>query len=82
MRSVRLNKELEQKIDSIAKQKEISRSEVIREALNEYVVNHNISTRPYEIGKTWFGARGSGESDRSVTFKSRIKSRLREKHTR
>lgn len=81
MASIRLNKELEQKIDLIAKQRKITRSEVIREAISEYVAEKEGAGNPYELGKELFGVRGSGESDRSVYYKAKLKSKLREKHT-
>lgn len=81
MPTVRLNREMEQKIDSIADQKETTRSDVIREALEEYITRHEMTTRPYDLGKHIFGLRGSGESDLSTTYKSRLKSKIHEKHT-
>ena len=80
MSSVRLNKKLQQQIDAIARQKNQTRSSVIREALKEYVAKHDTDTNPYEIGKDKFGARGSGETDRSATYRARVKSKLYEKH--
>jgi Arc/MetJ-type ribon-helix-helix transcriptional regulator len=81
MISFRINKELEKKIDQLAKQRNLTRSEVIREAIQEYVVNKESAHHPYDLGKEWFGKEGSGDKDRSTTYKSRLKSKLREKYT-
>lgn len=81
MRSVRLPEELEKELESLSKQKSVSRSNIIKEALVEYISKEKKYNQPFETGKQYFGKRGSGESDRSVTYKSRMKSKIREKQS-
>ena len=79
MRSVRLPEDLDKELESLANQKKVSRSDIIKEALVEYMAKEKKYNQPYELGSRYFGKHGSGERDRSVTYKSRIKSKLRDK---
>ncbi|MEX2436221.1 MAG: ribbon-helix-helix protein, CopG family [Balneolaceae bacterium] len=79
MRSVRLSEQLEEELDLLSSQKNVSRSMIIKEALVEYIAKEKKFNKPFETGKSYFGKHGSGDSDRSVTYKSRIKEKLREK---
>ncbi|MCG2588009.1 CopG family ribbon-helix-helix protein [Rhodohalobacter sulfatireducens] len=81
MRSVRLPDEIEKELKSLAEQKKVSRSNIIKEALVEYISKEKKYNRPYDIGEEYFGKRGSGEKDRSTTYKSRIKEKIREKQS-
>jgi len=79
MASVRLPEHIEKKLSALSTRKNKSRSVIIREALVEYIAREESATQPYETGKTFFGKRASGDTDRSVTYKSRIKEKLRDK---
>ncbi|MEX0647970.1 MAG: CopG family transcriptional regulator [Balneolaceae bacterium] len=81
MRSVRLPEEIEKELDSLSSQKNVSRSMIIKEALVEYIANEKKYNRPFETGSQYFGKHGSGENDRSVTYKEQIKSRIRGKRS-
>lgn len=79
MRSVRLTEQLEKELDILSSQKNVSRSMIIKEALVEYISKEKKFNQPFETGKSYFGKHGSGDTDRSVTYKSRIKDKIREK---
>lgn len=81
MRSVRLPEDLDKELEMIADQKKVSRSNIIKEALVEYMAKQKKYNQPYELGVRYFGKHGSGENDRSVNYKSRIKNKLRDKHS-
>ncbi|MEX0609629.1 MAG: CopG family transcriptional regulator [Balneolaceae bacterium] len=81
MRSVRLPGEVEKELEILAKQKNVSRSEIIKEALVAYMEKEKKYNQPYELGAGYFGKRGSGEKDRSVTYKTRIKNKLNDKRS-
>jgi len=81
MKSVRLPKELEEELDALSSTTNKSHSLIIREALVEYIAKEKKYTRPFETGKKYFGKHGSGDNDGSVTYKSRIKEKIREKHS-
>jgi len=81
MKSVRLPKQLEEELDALSSSTNKSHSHIIREALVEYIAKEKRTQNPFEIGKDLFGKRGSGDTDRSVTYKSRIKEKIREKQS-
>lgn len=78
MKSVRLPKELEEELDALSTSTNKSHSHIIREALVEYIAKEKRTQNPFEAGKELFGKRGSGDTDRSTTYKSRIKEKIRE----
>ncbi|NJD01262.1 MAG: CopG family transcriptional regulator [Ruminiclostridium sp.] len=80
MLSVRIPEELEAKIETITKEKNISKSEVVKEALMLYIAKNEKSS--YELGKNLFGKYGSGDGNLSKTYKLKIKEHIREKNTR
>ena len=80
MRSVRLSEKLEKELNRLSKQKDVSRSAIIKEALVEYIANHMIENTPYELGEEYFGKYKSKEGDRSVTYKTRIKKKLKDEN--
>ncbi len=82
MASVRLPHNQEQKLDEIARAKNVSRSQIIKEALELYISREEAAANPYMAGEALFGIHGSGESNRSATYKQRIKKQLKQKHNR
>ena len=78
MFSVRLDDELEKKIRAMAEKTRVSKSEIVREALTEYLEAREAEEKPYDLGRDLFGRFGSGESDLSTTYKTRIKEKLHE----
>jgi Arc/MetJ-type ribon-helix-helix transcriptional regulator len=84
MKSVRLNKDLEKQLKKRAYADNISESEVVREALVAYLSNTDNKESSYSVGKTLFGQTSSSQntSNRSTTYKSRLKSKIREKTSR
>jgi len=81
MRSVRLPDEIEKELKTLAEQKRVSRSTIIKEVLVEHISKEKKFNRPYNTGEQYFGKRGSGDKDRSTTYKSRIKEKIREKQS-
>ncbi|MAL18883.1 MAG: CopG family transcriptional regulator [Balneola sp.] len=81
MRSVRLPEDIDKELENLANQKKVSRSEIIKEALVEYMAQEKKYNQPFESGSRYFGKHGSGEKDRSASYKSRIKDKIRDKHS-
>ena len=71
MVSVRLDKDLEEKLEILAKELNVSKSTIIKEALKEYMK----SKTPYELGKDFFGKYG-GDENLSVNYKKILKEKL------
>lgn len=81
MLTVRLSEEMEKKISNLMKEKNMSKSEIVKEALALYIANIENQKNSYETGKDFFGKYGSGSSDNSVTYKIRVKEKIREKNS-
>lgn len=81
MLTVRLPRDLEWEIDQLAKDRNISRSALVKEALASYVKTQKAQENPYELGIDLFGAGKGGDPNLSVTFKERVRGKLGEKHT-
>lgn len=79
MISVRLSKEMEDKIESISKQENITKSDVVKEALEKYITENEKKMKPYELGKDLFGRNGSGKGDLSETYKKKVRDKINEK---
>jgi predicted DNA-binding protein len=81
MLSVRLSEEMEERVSYFSRLENRSKSEIVKEALRLYFHKRDEEDRmnAYEMGKEFFGRYGSGEGDRSVTYKRRLKEKLREK---
>lgn len=83
MLSVRLPKEMEERISYFSHLENRSKTEIVKEALRLYFRKKEEESRisAYEMGKELFGRYGSGEGDRSVTYKERLKEKLRAKQS-
>ena len=80
MLSVRLPGDLETEIERLASTEKKTKSDIIKEALREYIALHREKNSSYTLGQDLFGIASSGESTRSKTYKQRVKDKLREKH--
>ena len=80
MLTVRLPVDLETEIERLASTEKKTKSEIIKAALREYIASRRKCTSSFEIGRDLFGIASSDESDRSQTFKKRVKDKLSEKH--
>jgi metal-responsive CopG/Arc/MetJ family transcriptional regulator len=64
MISVRLDEGVEEHLDRVAALQGVSRSELVRDAINRYLSRYDHPT-PWELGKELFGKHGSKSSKRS-----------------
>lgn len=62
MISVRLDQETEQHLDRVAIMQGISRSELVRLAIDKYLAKYNRPS-PWELGKDLFGKHGSNPKE-------------------
>jgi len=79
MISVRLSKEMEEKLELLSIQENLTKSDIIKEALNKYIIDHENKCKPYELGEDLFGKHGSGEKDLSVSYKKKVREKINEK---
>lgn len=80
MLNVRLSSEFQKELERFCEQKHISKSEVVKNALEVYMAREN-ADNPYELGKDLFGQEGSQNHQASLEYKQHVKSKLNEKHS-
>ena len=77
--TLRLDKETRQQIARIAREKQVSASEVIREAIEAWVEEHEATSTPYDSISDLLGVMHGGNPKRSTEtgrqFKKLLKSR-------
>ncbi len=81
MISVRLPKELENQINALTKEKKITKSEIIKEALVLYLEKSEKIESSYDLGKDLFGKYGSRNGNLSSEYKSKVKEKIHEKNS-
>jgi predicted transcriptional regulator len=83
MLAVRLSEELETDLGQYAQATNRTKSDVVKEALTHYLdaQKRKEEATPYQLGEELFGRYGSGDGDRSVTYKQRLKAKLRASRT-
>ena len=82
MISVRLPEELEKKLNQLAESKNVTKTHLVKEALNKYIAEKEEKKDSYQLGKDLFGKYGSGEGNLSTTYKKRVSDRTYEKYSR
>lgn len=82
MSSLHLPEELEKKVNALAKAQGRTRTDIVKESLNEYIKKHSGDLTPFEMGKDLFGQQGSGVDDRSVNRKQYLAKSLEKKHSK
>lgn len=76
MLALRLPFELEEKLEEVSSFQKKSKSELLRNALEEYLNKFEKQNNAFELGEEFFGKYGSGVSDNSVNYKKKMKERL------
>ena len=81
MISLRLPMKLEQELSLIAKLELTTKTEIVREAIVEYIANikKRRSDTPYSLGEDLFGVY-EGDKELSSDYKNRLDKILDEKH--
>jgi hypothetical protein len=80
--SVRLGEELEQRLARASKKLRVAKTDVIKRSLSAFLDQIEPGKTAYELGKDLFGADDNGPTTLSVTYKGRLKAKLRAKHSR
>jgi Arc/MetJ-type ribon-helix-helix transcriptional regulator len=80
MTSVRLPTDLERKLEMVARKKRTSKTNVIREALENLFTQEETEKDSYELGEEYFGKYGSGDGSLSTTYKNKLKEKLNVKY--
>lgn len=80
MITLRLDQKLEQQVNSTAKNLGLTKSELIRKSINEYLGKLK-QPNAWEIGENLFGKYSSGLGNLSSDRKELVKSKVRAKRT-
>ena len=77
MTTVRLPQDTRTKLLILSKVKRKTKSDIIKESLEMYYEREENELDSYTLGLPYFGKYSLGEADLSVTYKKRIKEKLR-----
>ena len=83
MISIRLPFELEQELNTIAKLESTTKTQIVREAIEQFIANlkEKKTQTPYSLGHDLFGVY-EGDENFSSNYKNRLDEILNEKHSR
>jgi len=79
MTTVRLPDDIEKKLIILSRTKKKTKSELIKEALEQFFHQQGNENDSYELGKEYFGQYGSGKRNLSTEYKKLIKEKLNAK---
>lgn len=74
--SLRLDEQLQRELERAARAAGVSKSEVIRRSLQEFLARSNTQRTPWELGQHLFGRYGSGRSDLSSNRKRLVREKV------
>ncbi|MBU2652726.1 MAG: ribbon-helix-helix protein, CopG family [bacterium] len=80
--TARLKEVTDKKLRLLCNLEGVSRTEIIKESIEEYFNRHVPGIAPYEMGKNLFGRFASSKGNLSINGKKYLKKKLREKHIR
>jgi predicted transcriptional regulator len=80
MLNVRISEEAEKELNRYCMDEGLSKSMVVKEALEVYLSQRRKTKSAFEAGADLFGQEGSGFKDLSVTYKKKLKEKLNAKH--
>jgi len=80
MTTVRLPLDIEQKLEILSRAKHKSKTELIKEALENLFYQAESEKDSYEIGEGYFGKFGSGNGSLSVDYKKILKGKINAKY--
>jgi predicted DNA-binding protein len=82
MISARLPDELEQLLASASRAKHVTKSDIIKEALEQYLRQDIEEKSSFELGEEFFGRYGSGDGSLSQNYKKILRDKIHAKlHT-
>ncbi len=79
MISIRLPQELEEKLASLSASQGVTKSDIVRRALEDYFKRDEETRRPYDLGEDLFGKYGSGAGTLSRDYKKLVREKIHEK---
>jgi predicted DNA-binding protein len=80
MTTARLPEEIEQKLDSYSQAEQVSKTELVKEALTQYFAQRESEKDSYTLGEAYFGKYGSGDGNLSRDYKKRLREKIDAKY--
>ncbi len=80
MTSIRFTHSMEMEMTRIAEQTGITKSDLVKEAVAEYLSRFAAGTSPYTLGQDLFGRHASGDADLASGRKEKLQTFLQDKH--
>jgi Arc/MetJ-type ribon-helix-helix transcriptional regulator len=80
MTTVRLPDYLEYRLEEESLSQQISKSELVREALVQYFTDADTERSSWELGEGLFGRYGSGDGNLSTSYKERLRDKINAKN--
>lgn len=82
MISVRLPEELEDKLNKLAEIEDLTKTDIVNNALENYINEREQKLKPYELGKDLFGSAGTGDKNSSINYKNEVGEKISEKYSK
>lgn len=80
MLNVRISDDTEKELVRYCLDEGVSKSTVVKEALEAYLVQRRKTKSAFEAGADLFGQEGSGSKNNSTSYKKKLKQKLHAKH--
>lgn len=79
MLSVRLPDNLEEKLNHLAEVEKVTKTDIVTNALENYIKQKEKKIKPYDLGADLFDAAGTGEVESSSNYKDKVGDKISEK---
>jgi predicted DNA-binding protein len=80
MLNVRIDAELEERLSELSRNQSITKTEIVKEALQEYLNKQKPTESAYALGKDFFGGVSGGSPKGSKQYKKYLKDKLHGKY--
>ncbi|MCU0388978.1 MAG: ribbon-helix-helix domain-containing protein [Chitinophagaceae bacterium] len=81
MLNVRLDEEMEARLSKLSIEKSVTKSEIVKSALADYLDKQQHTRSAYDLGKDLFGVASGGSKEDSSNYKQKLKAKLHAKNS-
>ena len=79
MLSVKLPDSLEEELNNLAEVEGSTKTDIVTNALENYIKEHKKKTKPYKLGVDLFDTAGTGDADASTDYKEKVGEKINKK---
>lgn len=80
MFSIRFPDDLKSRLEALAEKRKVTKSDIVKEAIQEYLERQEDKADPYRLGEDLFGKHGSGAGNLSQEYKYKVREKIHEKN--